>query len=43
VWALRWVGELTAAGGASVDAAVAGEVGRWSHDGTPSSTLEEHF
>jgi hypothetical protein len=36
-------GEPTAAAGTGVDVAAAGEVGRWSHGGTPSSTSVEHF
>ncbi len=36
-------GEPTAAADASVDAAVAGEVGRRSRGGTPSGTLGEHY
>jgi hypothetical protein len=36
-------GEPTAAADAGVDATVAGEVGRWSHGGTPSGNSREHF
>jgi hypothetical protein len=36
------VGRPTAATNAGADA-VAGEVGRWGHDGTPSSTSEGHY
>jgi hypothetical protein len=36
-------GESIAAADVGVDAAAAGEVGRWSHGGTPSGTLGEHF
>jgi hypothetical protein len=36
-------GEPTAAADASVDAAVADEVGRWSCGGTPFGTSEEHY
>jgi hypothetical protein len=35
-------GEPTAAD-AGADVAAVDEAGRWSHDGTPSSTLEEHY
>jgi hypothetical protein len=35
--------EPTVAADASVDVAVAGEVGRWSRGGTLSGTLEEHY
>jgi hypothetical protein len=35
--------EPTAAADAGVDVAVAGEVGRWSHHGTPFGTSGEHF
>jgi hypothetical protein len=36
-------GEPTATADAGVGAAVTVGVGRWSHRGTPSSTLEEHY
>jgi hypothetical protein len=36
-------GEPTAAAIAVAGAAVAVEVGKWSHGGTPSVTLEEHY
>jgi hypothetical protein len=36
-------GKPTAAADAGVDVATAGEVSRWSHDGTLSGTSGEHF
>jgi hypothetical protein len=36
-------GEPIVATDAGAGAAAAGKVGRWSHGGTPSSTLGEHF
>jgi hypothetical protein len=35
--------EPTATDDVGVDAAAAGEVGRWGRGGTPSSTSEEHY
>jgi hypothetical protein len=35
--------EPTAAADVGVDAAVAGEVSRWSRGGIPSDTSEEHY
>jgi hypothetical protein len=36
-------GEPTTTGGASASAVVTVRMGRWSRDGTPSGTSEEHY